>query len=171
MNAEPGQFRLLTGIEVDILEDGGLDQRSDLLDRLDLVVASVHSGLRMPAAEMTMRMVTAVSSPHVDVLGHCTGRMIMGRGRPESQFDARELFRTIHLAVAGESISAALTACGGGHCACKSGSGIRSPSRSKPAPVSATARAPPHQTASGDVASSAPPTAGPRATPAVKVRP
>src|SRR6516165_1483143 len=69
------------------------------------------------------------------------------------------------------SISAALTACGGGHCACKSGSGIRSPSRSKPAPVSATARAPPHQTASGDVASSAPPTAGPRATPAMNVRP
>src|SRR5215471_17852010 len=59
-----------------------------------------------------------------------------------------------------ESISAALTACGGGHCACKSGSGIRSPSRSKPAPVSATAKAPPHQTASGDVASSAPPIRG-----------
>src|SRR6185437_623970 len=69
------------------------------------------------------------------------------------------------------SISAVLTVCGGGHCACKSGSGIRSPSRSKPAPVSATAKAPPHQTASGDVASSAPPTAGPRATPAVKERP
>src|SRR5215472_6836354 len=78
---------------------------------------------------------------------------------------------TIHLAVAAESISAALTACGAGHCACKSGSGIRSPSRSKPAPVSATAKAPPHQTASGEVASSAPPTAGPRATPAVKERP
>src|SRR5215470_2474017 len=70
-----------------------------------------------------------------------------------------------------ESISAALTACGEGHCTCRSGSGIRSPSRSKPAPVSATARAPPHQTASGEVASSAPPTAGPRATPAVKERP
>src|ERR1700757_2381203 len=61
-----------------------------------------------------------------------------------------------------ESIPAALTACGGGHCACKSGSGIRSPSRSKPTPVGATVKAPPHQTASGDVASSAPPTAGPR---------
>src|ERR1700751_872005 len=69
------------------------------------------------------------------------------------------------------SIWAGLTACGGGHCACKSGWGIRSPSRSKPAPVSATAKAPPHQTASGDVASSAPPTAGPRATPAVNLRP
>src|SRR5580692_6025503 len=69
------------------------------------------------------------------------------------------------------SISAALTACGGGHCACKSGSGIRSPSSRKPAPISATAKALPHQTASGDVASSAPPTAGPRATPAVKLRP
>jgi putative hydrolase len=92
INAELGQFRLLTGIEVDILEDGGLDQRSDLLEVLDLVVASVHSKLRMPAAEMTRRMVMAVSNPHVDVLGHCTGRMIMGRGRPESQFDAREVF-------------------------------------------------------------------------------
>src|SRR5262245_41810155 len=66
--------------------------------------------------------------------------------------------------------SATVTACGAAHCACRSGSGSRSPSRSKPAPVSATARAPPHQTASGDVASSAPPTAGPRATPAVKLR-
>jgi hypothetical protein len=70
-----------------------------------------------------------------------------------------------------ESISAALTACGGGHRASKSGSGIRSPRRSKPAPISATAKAPPHQTASGEVASSAPPAAGPRATPAMKVRP
>src|SRR5712691_8481397 len=70
-----------------------------------------------------------------------------------------------------EFVSAAVTVCGGGRCACESGSGIRSPSRSKPAPVSAAARAPPHQTASGEVASSAPPAAGPRATPAVKVRP
>ena len=86
-------FRVLTGIEVDILEDGGLDQEPDLLAELDVVVASVHSKLRMPAAEMTERMLTAVANPHVDVLGHCTGRMVTGnRKRPESQFDADAVF-------------------------------------------------------------------------------
>jgi putative hydrolase len=92
VNRELAPFRVLTGIEVDILEDGGLDQRADLLARLDVVVASVHSKLRMPAPEMTRRMVAAVRNPHVDVLGHCTGRMIMGRGRPESTFDPEAVF-------------------------------------------------------------------------------
>jgi putative hydrolase len=87
INAELAPFRILTGIEVDILEDGSLDQRDDLLGRLDVVVASVHSQLRMPAGPMTQRMVAAVSSPHVDVLGHCTGRLLTGRRRPESEFD------------------------------------------------------------------------------------
>jgi putative hydrolase len=87
-------FRILTGIEVDILEDGTLDQRPALLERLDVVVASVHSKLRMPADEMTPRMIAAVSNPHTDVLGHCTGRLVTGgRGtRPESQFDAELVF-------------------------------------------------------------------------------
>jgi len=92
LNAELAQFRILTGIEVDILEDGSLDQREDLLDQLDVVVASVHSKLRMAADQMTERMITAVSNPHVDVLGHCTGRLIIGRGRPESQFDPERVF-------------------------------------------------------------------------------
>jgi putative hydrolase len=92
LNAQLAPFRILTGIEVDILEDGTLDQRDDLLAELDMVVASVHSKLRMPAAEMTPRMVTAISNPHTDVLGHCTGRMVFGRGRPESQFDAEAVF-------------------------------------------------------------------------------
>jgi putative hydrolase len=92
LNAELAPFRILTGIEVDILEDGTLDQRDDLLGQLDIVVASVHSKLRMPAAEMTRRMVAAVCSPHVDVLGHCTGRMVLGRGRPESEFDPQQVF-------------------------------------------------------------------------------
>ena len=92
LNAGLAPFRILTGIEVDILEDGTLDQREDLLAALDVVVASVHSKLRMPAREMTRRMVRAVSNPHVDVLGHCTGRMVMGRGRPESEFDAGRVF-------------------------------------------------------------------------------
>ncbi|WP_030839659.1 PHP domain-containing protein [Streptomyces hygroscopicus] len=84
-------FRLLTGIEVDILPDGSLDQEPELLDRLDVVVASVHSKLRMDAGAMTRRMVAAVSDPLVDVLGHCTGRLIGGK-RPESVFDHEEVF-------------------------------------------------------------------------------
>jgi putative hydrolase len=93
LNADLAPFRILTGIEVDILEDGSLDQRDDLLGRLDVVVASVHSKLRMPAGEMTQRMIAAVTNPLVDVLGHCTGRLILGRGRPESQFDPQRVFQ------------------------------------------------------------------------------
>jgi len=86
-------FRVLTGIEVDINEDGSLDQDPGLLAELDIVVASVHSKLRMPGQEMTERMLTAVENPLVDVLGHCTGRMVTGnRKRPESQFDADAVF-------------------------------------------------------------------------------
>ena len=87
-----GDFRILTGIEVDILEDGGLDQDPGLLAELDVVVASVHSKLRMEAAPMTRRMLRAVESPHVDILGHCTGRIVVGRGRPESTFDSAAVF-------------------------------------------------------------------------------
>ena len=75
-------FRLLQGIEVDILDDGALDQEEELLAQLDFVVASVHSKLRMPARDMTRRMLAAVRNPHVRVLGHCTGRLVVGRGRP-----------------------------------------------------------------------------------------
>jgi putative hydrolase len=85
-------FRLLTGIECDILPDGSLDQEPELLARLDVVVVSVHSQLRMDARSMTRRMVAAVRNPHADVLGHCTGRLLTGRGRPESVFDADEVF-------------------------------------------------------------------------------
>lgn len=94
LNAELAPFRILTGIEVDILDGGALDQEADLLAELDVVVASVHSKLRMPAEQMTRRMVHAVANPHVDVLGHCTGRLITGgRGtRPESTFDAEIVF-------------------------------------------------------------------------------
>ena len=93
LNAGLEGFRVLTGIEVDILDDGALDQEEELLARLDVVVASVHSKLRMPRAEMTERMLAAVANPHVDVLGHCTGRMVTGnRKRPESEFDAERVF-------------------------------------------------------------------------------
>src|SRR5438105_5592590 len=87
LNAELAPFRILTGVEVDILEDGALDQSEELLERVDVVVASVHSKLRMEPVAMTRRMVGAIASPHTDVLGHCTGRLLTGRGRPKSQFD------------------------------------------------------------------------------------
>ncbi|MFD5073912.1 PHP domain-containing protein [Streptomyces sp. NPDC058371] len=92
LNRKWAPFRLLTGIECDILDDGSLDQEPELLDRLDVVVVSVHSKLRMEARSMTRRMVAAVRNPLADVLGHCTGRLVTGRGRPESEFDADEVF-------------------------------------------------------------------------------
>ncbi|MEU3272937.1 PHP domain-containing protein [Saccharomonospora sp. NPDC006951] len=92
LNRELAPFRILKGIEVDILDDGALDQDPALLDELDVVVASVHSKLRMPAAEMTRRMLAAVANPRVNVLGHCTGRLVVGKGRPESLFDAEAVF-------------------------------------------------------------------------------
>jgi putative hydrolase len=87
-------MRILTGIEVDILEDGSLDQEPELLGRLDVVVASVHSKLSMDGPSMTRRMLKAIANPHTDVLGHCTGRLVTGgRGvRPESKFDAEKVF-------------------------------------------------------------------------------
>lgn len=89
-----GAFRLLKGIEVDIRDDGALDQTAPLLAQLDLVTASVHSKLRMAAEPMTRRMLAAVANPRVNVLGHCTGRLVEGsRGtRPQSEFDARAVF-------------------------------------------------------------------------------
>jgi putative hydrolase len=94
INERLAPFRLLSGIEVDILDDGSLDQEDELLARLDVVVASVHSKLKMDSEAMTRRMVNAVANPHTDVLGHCTGRLITGgRGtRAESQFDAEVVF-------------------------------------------------------------------------------
>lgn len=103
----PPGFTLLRGIEVDILGDGGLDQEDELLSELDVVVASVHSQLRAPRAEMTRRMLAAIANPHTDVLGHCTGRYVVGRTfasarltgqtrsgrpRPPSQFDSDQVF-------------------------------------------------------------------------------
>lgn len=89
-----GDFTLLKGIEVDILDDGRLDQSEELLSRLDVRVASVHSKLAMESAAMTRRMVAAVGQPWTNVLGHCTGRLVTGsRGvRKPSQFDARTVF-------------------------------------------------------------------------------
>ncbi|MFV2103840.1 PHP domain-containing protein [Micromonospora sp. LOL_024] len=105
--ALPEGFRILTGIEVDILADGSLDQDEELLARLDVVVGSVHSGLNDDRAKMTRRMLAAVADPNLDILGHCTGRMVLSRptgvtgpgdrghrarSRPESTFDADAVF-------------------------------------------------------------------------------
>ncbi|MEV0145891.1 MULTISPECIES: PHP domain-containing protein [unclassified Nonomuraea] len=97
LNERLAPFRVLTGAEVDVNLDGTLDQEPELLERLDVVVASVHSKLRMNRHEMTRRMVAAIANPHVDVLGHCTGRIVRGGGRrggvrPESEFDAEIVF-------------------------------------------------------------------------------
>jgi putative hydrolase len=97
-DALPDGFRILTGIEVDILENGALDQEDALLARLDVVVGSVHSRLRDESPRMTKRMLAAVANPHLDVLGHMTGRKVSaqgegdkghraGRTRPPSTFD------------------------------------------------------------------------------------
>jgi putative hydrolase len=102
LNETLAPFRVLTGMEVDILEDGTLDMTDEMLARLDVVVASVHSKLRMDRQAMTRRMVLAIASPHTDILGHCTGRKLASSGiqvasdpevkRPESAFDADIVF-------------------------------------------------------------------------------
>jgi putative hydrolase len=92
INDRLAPFRILTGIEVDILEDGSLDQDEGLLAELDVVVASVHSKLSMDSPAMTARMLRAVENPLTDILGHCTGRKLVGRGRRPSSFDSGRVF-------------------------------------------------------------------------------
>jgi putative hydrolase len=94
LNEALAPFRVLRGIEVDVLEDGSLDQEDGLLGELDVVVASVHSKLRSDSETMTHRMVGAIANPRTNVLGHCTGRLIEGeRGlRPPSTFDPEVVF-------------------------------------------------------------------------------
>jgi putative hydrolase len=94
LNGRYDDIDLLPGIEVDILEDGKLDQSARMLDQLDVVVASVHSKLRADSETMTLRMVGGITNRFTNVLGHCTGRLVEGgRGkRPESTFDADVVF-------------------------------------------------------------------------------
>jgi DNA polymerase (family 10) len=74
----PG-IRLLTGIEVDIKKDGSLDLKDEVLAQLDVVVASVHSHMNMPAAEMTQRILAGIANPYVHILAHPTGRLVLRR--------------------------------------------------------------------------------------------
>jgi putative hydrolase len=92
LNETLAPFRILTGIEVDILLDGTLDQDPSLLAELDVVVASVHSKLRQPSSDLTPRLLKAIADSNMDILGHCTGRIVTGRGRPQSTFDAEAVF-------------------------------------------------------------------------------
>ncbi len=88
-----GPFRLFQGMEVDINEDGSLDMDEATLARLDLVVASPHIKLKMERNAMTRRLVLAAVNPHVDVLGHCTGRKVAPYGnRAGADFDADMVF-------------------------------------------------------------------------------
>ncbi len=74
-----GRIRILKGTECDILRDGSLDYEDDLLADLDFVVASIHSLFNLPAEEQTRRMLRAISNPYVDIIGHPTGRILLGR--------------------------------------------------------------------------------------------
>jgi len=77
--SEGNSFRLLTGTEVDILGEGRLDFDNDTLARLDVVVASIHQGFSQNEAEMTRRLIRAAENPHVHMLGHLTGRLLLDR--------------------------------------------------------------------------------------------
>ncbi len=79
LNERVPLFRVLTSTEVDILRDGSLDYPDEVLARLDLVVASVHTSFKMDREQMTERIVRAIRNPHVDVLGHPTGRLLLRR--------------------------------------------------------------------------------------------
>ncbi len=92
LNDELAPFTILTGMEVDILDDGSLDLPDEWLARLDVVIGSVHHRIHQDAAHMTKRLVKAVANPHVDILGHCTNRKVMGNKRRPSNFDADYVF-------------------------------------------------------------------------------
>lgn len=73
------RFRILAGIEVDILKDGRLDLNDEVLAQLDVVVGSVHSYMNLEPAEMTERLLAAIENPHLKILGHPTGRLLLRR--------------------------------------------------------------------------------------------
>ena len=79
LNAGFEGFRLFAGVECDILRDGGLDFDDETLAQLDYVVASVHSAFNLTEAEMTKRIIRAISNPYVTMLGHPTGRLLLKR--------------------------------------------------------------------------------------------
>ena len=85
VNRELAPFRVLQGVELEVRNDGSLDLPDEVLARLDIVVASVHSGLRQGRERVTPRALAAIRHPLVDVLAHPTGRLV--GGRPGGEFD------------------------------------------------------------------------------------
>lgn len=81
-------IRILQGIEVEIRADGSLDLDDRTLAGLDIVVASMHTGLRQPREQVTARMLAAIRNPHVDVIGHPSGRLIQRREAADLDLDA-----------------------------------------------------------------------------------
>ncbi len=79
LNKELKDFKVLKGVEVDILKNGDLDFEDELLDQLDFVIASIHSYFNLDEAEMTARIIKAVKNPHVNLIGHPSGRILGGR--------------------------------------------------------------------------------------------
>jgi DNA polymerase (family 10) len=87
-------IRLLTGIEVDILKNGSLDLDDEVLARLDVVVASVHSYMNMERAEMTERMLAAIENPYTQIIAHPTGRVLLRR--EPFEYDMEKVFDACH---------------------------------------------------------------------------
>jgi DNA polymerase (family 10) len=79
LNKELKDFKVLKGVEVDILKNGDLDFEDELLDQLDFVIASIHSHFNLKEEEMTARIIKAVKNPHVNLIGHPRGRILGGR--------------------------------------------------------------------------------------------
>jgi DNA polymerase (family 10) len=74
-----GRFRIFKGTECDILRDGSLDYSDDVLASLDFVIASIHSNFNLSPEEQTQRMLRTIANPYVDIIGHPTGRILLGR--------------------------------------------------------------------------------------------
>jgi DNA polymerase (family 10) len=79
LNRDGGAFRVLKGIEADILAEGALDYGPEILDRFDFVIGSIHSRMEMDEATMTGRVLRAMDDPHLTILGHPTGRLLLSR--------------------------------------------------------------------------------------------
>jgi DNA polymerase (family 10) len=88
LNREYPNFKVLKGIEADILPGGELDYGEDILGEFDLVIGSIHSQFRMGKAEMTARVLKAMDNPHLAILGHPTGRILLGRPGYEIDLEA-----------------------------------------------------------------------------------
>jgi DNA polymerase (family 10) len=87
VNAKLKGITVLKGTEVDILSDGRTDFPDEVLQRLDVVVASIHSGFRQSRDQITDRMISAIENPHVDIIGHPTGRLLGTRPAYEVDLD------------------------------------------------------------------------------------